>query len=632
MANLLIVTEDIVKIQTFSGRLGRTYSKIYQAFLNLKLKLIIACYRSRNQITLLTSNNFRFKAGKTLHYDQVLSRERLTVLKPLAWELIDYLSQIITQADADFCLFKSIPLIKLWENKLAVKLIYDYFIYWDLIEKQLRSKRFDTVVILGNSLQEKLAKFFAGKFKLRLLNYSRFNLNFISNRLIGYFRWREFTEKIKRFKKQALTPKSKSGLSSRPILLSVDFYRHLKTLAPLYVYLNQQKLNPWFITDIPSLATHLNHFKISRPDYAFLAAFSPRNYLKNEAAWQKSISSIYRKLGDEIEIESTDPKLFLRSLFFQELSPIIKYGLILSRLYLTAGDNLIKTLRPRNIVVVADVRPIELTLSLLAKKYHLPSLTVSSRTIIFKEEPYRYDYTDDIAVSGNHSRNQLIGLGVASAKVHICGDLYQDYLFELRKSFRRDQVYQQLGIKNSAKKIILLISFRPNPKISAQEKKEFIRLTQKAISQIPNAVLVIKPHPTEKRYRLLEELKDWKIQKVVVSNNNQLELFDLLAVASVVLQTWSMTGLEAIMFNRPVVIVNPASKNYDQIIPYVSGKGAVEAKSQDQLVQLLKVLSNKNHPQTKKQLLQAKKFAGRYISLPDGKACQRVARLLFKAS
>ena len=221
---------------------------------------------------------------------------------------------------------------------------------------------------------------------------------------------------------------------------------------------------------------------------------------------------------------------------------------------------------------------------------------------------------------------------MASAKVHICGDLYQDYLFELRKSFRRDQVYQQLGIKNSAKKIILLISFRPNPKISAQEKKEFIRLTQKAISQIPNAVLVIKPHPTEKRYRLLEELKDWKIQKVVVSNNNQLELFDLLAVASVVLQTWSMTGLEAIMFNRPVVIVNPASKNYDQIIPYVSGKGAVEAKSQDQLVQLLKVLSNKNHPQTKKQLLQAKKFAGRYISLPDGKACQRVARLLFKAS
>ena len=75
-----------------------------------------------------------------------------------------------------------------------------------------------------------------------------------------------------------------------------------------------------------------------------------------------------------------------------------------------------------------------------------------------------------------------------------------------------------------------------------------------------NTVLVIKPHPSEKRYRVLEELKEWGIANAIVTDNNQLELVELLNVCSVVLQTWSMTVFEAIMMNRPVISVNPFKK------------------------------------------------------------------------
>ena len=160
----------------------------------------------------------------------------------------------------------------------------------------------------------------------------------------------------------------------------------------------------------------------------------------------------------------------------------------------------------------------------------------------------------------------------------------------------------------------------------------FIKLAQAAVRQVDNAILVIKPHPTEKRYQLLEELKAWQVNDVIVTNNSQLELLDLLTVSSVVVQTWSMTGLEAITFNLPLIIVNPLNKNYDQVIPYISGYGAKEAKNQTQLMELLKIFTNKTHPQTKSQLLSARHFAREYIKTPDGQVCQRISDLLVKAS
>lgn len=634
MANLLIVTEDIFKIQTFSGRLGRTYSKIYQEFLKLKLKLIIAWYRSRNQITLLASDNFRLKAIKTLNYDQELARDRLIELKPLAWQLINHLGQIITQADSDFCLFQSIPLIKLWENKLAVKLVYDYFIYLDLIERQLQSKQFDAVVILGNSLQEKLAKFFAGKFKLKLINYSFPGLNFLTDRLFNYFRQREISKKINQLAHRSVKSSAVISPDSKPVLLSIDFPRHLAVLAPVYVHLQSQQRHPIFITDFPNFISYLAHYNLKQPNYLFLTDFLPADYLAEHLKdWQRAVNSIHRQLSNQFKGSSGDLSKFLLFLFFPEVSPVIKYGLILSRLYLTAADNLIKVIKPTNILVTADVRPLELALVTLAKQQHIPSLMVSARTVMFNEEPYRYDQTDYISVTGNHSRRQLLKLGVPARKIRVCGDPRLDELNQQKPSRLKEKIYHQLGIKDLTKSIVLLISFRFNSKLPLAEKMSFIKLAQAAVRQVNNAVLVIKPHPTERRYQLLEELKAWQVNDdVIVTNNSQLELLDLLTVSSVVVQTWSMTGLEAITFNLPLIIVNPLNKNYDQVIPYIVGKGAKEAKNQTQLIKWLKIFTDKTHPQTKSQLLSARRFAREYIKTPDGQVCQRISDLLVKVS
>jgi len=621
MANLLIVVEDIVKIQTFSGRLGKTYSKIYQILFNLKLKLIIARYCRQNHVTLLASDNFRPGMIKVITYDQELSRVNLLRLNPLAWQILDEINQKITRTDKKFCEFKSIPLIKLWENKLAVKLIYDYLVYFDLIRQKLGSGEFDAVIILDQSIQSEAARYYTKKFNLKLINYSRINLNFITHKLVSYFRYREINTKIKQFINLSGKPSAKVSVPKNSIFLSVDFPRHLSTLSPVYKYFKQNRLRPRLISTLPALPQYLSHFNLTGADYCFLNTWLPDDEIGQLPAWKKRTDCISRKIAADIRRLPENFNGLVGNLFAEEILPVIKSGLILSKLYLLAGDNFFQATDPRGVIIVANTRPLELALALMAKHYHKFSLMISNRTIMFPGEPYLYQETEKISVTGNYVRDKLIKIGINPQKIAVDGDpRFEDW------QPGKAAVYKKLGIKDLSKKIVLLISFRPNQQISPGEKKEFIELSRAAVKELGRTVLVIKPHPTEKKYQLEADLKQWQINDVIIADNSQLELFSLLSVAAAVLQTWSMTGLEAMIFNRPVVIVNPTQKDYDRVIPYLAGGGALAAKNKAELAGQLQQLFHKHQPAIQAHLTTAKNFAAGYIRIPDGKVCQRISR------
>jgi len=630
---LLIITEDIVKIQTFSGKLGRNYSFFYRNFLKLKIYLLINLLKSKYHITLLTSDTFSFKSINTLYYSQSLDLDRTVKLKPLSWKLTSEIVAIITKVDKNFTIHQSIPLIKLWENKISSQIQYNYLSYLELIDRFLKSKKYDAVLIIGNSLQEKLTRFYAKKYHLKLINLSWPNLNFVTNWLFTYFRHRELTKKINDFKIQSLKPKPSLKSLSSPILLSVDFYRHLKTLVPIYKQLKKSKANPLFITNVTSLKNHLKNFKIKDSNYLFLANFLPKDFFDNHlASWKKTSKKIHQHVKHVVNGKPSKSEDFFQQLVFPEISPIIKHGLILSRLYLVAGEQLFKTMKPRNIVIAADIRLTELTLSYLAKKYQIPSLTVSPRTMMFDEETYKYDTTDFISVTGNHARDKLLKFKVPLKRIRVLGDPRYDYFKQLEKKFSRSKIYKQLHINDLNKKIVLLISDRPNAHFPKEEKRDIFLLLSKAVKSIDQAVLIVKPHPTEKRFRVLEELKQWGITNAIVSDNNQLELFDLLKASSVIVTAWSMTGLEAMILNRPVMIVNPYLKNYDKFIPYVKNSAAIQVSSVKEATNSLQILIDQRHPQTKKLLQAGQIFSQYYVKKPDGKVSQKIANLILKAS
>ncbi len=91
---------------------------------------------------------------------------------------------------------------------------------------------------------------------------------------------------------------------------------------------------------------------------------------------------------------------------------------------------------------------------------------------------------------------------------------------------------------------------------------------------------------------------------------------------------WSMTGLEAMILGKPVIIVNPDRKNFDKFIPYLKNKAAAEANTVSSLSEYIGIYSNHQHPETKALIASGLKFSQIYIKKPDGRAAGRVCQAL----
>lgn len=609
MKKLLIVTEDLIEIQTFSGIFGNLFSRIYQIFQKIKLFLVVGFIKSFYSVTVLTTDKINLKLVTSLIYSELFDPVKSGRYIPLVRSVYQNLTDQLNKLDPKSIQFKSIPLISLWENKITSRLMTYYISYFELITRLIDSQEYSAVLILGKSTQEQIASYLCQKKIIKLIDCSWFNLNWVVKTLFQYFRTREINGRLNQFKNQGAA-KPSIKLPTQPIIFSVDFFRHLKTLMPVYQVLERLRAQPLLVTDQPGLKQNIINLRAPNANFVHLANFLP----------PKSC----RFMNDQLE-NIIEPRTLIFKLIYPEIIPILKRGLILSRLYLAAGDELFKKLKPKFIVVAADSRFCEITLSKLAKIYQVPSLTVSPRFILFEDEPYQYNLTDYYAVAGKKVKNQLLELKVPSRKIFISGDPRCD---SLQHRLSKKIIFKKFGMSFTSKKIVLLISERPNLHFPKNEKRAVFVMVSRVVRELKNTILVIKPHPTERKYRLSEELKQWGINNAVVSDNHKIELFDLLKLSSVVTMVWSMAGLEAMLSGRPVVIINPFHKDFDKFIPYLKQEAAIEANNAKNLKKLLSVCLDKKNAKTKKLIKSGYNFARSYINYSSQQASENIAQFI----
>jgi UDP-N-acetylglucosamine 2-epimerase len=617
---ILIITEDVAKIQTLTGIIGKIYLTLYIAWMKSRLALTVLVLNPFYKITVLTSDVLRL-GRDNLVYGQELSLinyadHRLKYLK-IAGDLL----KRINNQDKQLTQVAGINLTDVFANRLTIFLAYNYFVYEHLYQTLLRRLKPDRVLILGHSPHELIAVRVAKKENIKVILATWFNLSRLNQYLNDWLQNREYGLKITNFLKQSFLPKPSIKEFQKPLILSLDFHRHLKTLAPLYRYQKDKQLNPWLVTDINNLEPALKNANLEQAQSAFLATFLPEKD-------RRGVDDLTKRLEKLVaEIEPTD---FWEKLSLQTASAFIKKSLVLSSLYLKAADKLFQEVKPKGLMVVSDARFLEQALSLVAKNKRMKSVLVSPNTLLDLAELSPYELTDKVTLVGEFIREKLLKQGLPAKKLSVVGDLSLENYATAVKDFDRHSVYQKLAIKED-KKIILLISFRPNWLIPEEEKEAFVRMAVESVKKIPDCVLVIKPHPTEKRYRVLTELKAWGLDDVIVSVNHQLELFNLLKASNAVLQTWSMTLFEAAMLNRPVISISPFKKDYDSFLPIIKAGGAVTVHNQKELDEWLKKLTVAS-PEREKQISRAKKATERFIKKPDGKVAQRVTKLLLEKS
>lgn len=586
MKSILIITEDLVKIQTYSGLLGRTFVKLYTSWLKIRLQTLLVILKPFVKITVLASDGLIKAPSGIIFYGEELAK--IDYAKNKDW----YLS--LTTKLLDF--FNQPELTPIFKTRLAIFLTYHYLVYADLYQLIIKQIKPDKVILLGKSFHEQIAFRICKDNSINTNSCSWLSFSFLSNYLKLFLLNREYQKKLHQFI-SGTKLKQKLKLKNNPTLLSLDFYRHLKTLAPLYKRLETANKNPLIVTDIINPQAYFANIGLSKANWVHIGQFS------NIPNTSKTPS-----------INNIDD--FLMSLCFKTAKPIIATSFYLSKLYLQAGRNLYKQLKPKGLVVVSDLRFLELSLAKLSNKLKVPSVLVSPNTLLSLDELNPYNHTDKVAVIGEFIKQKLINQGVDAKKIKVVGDIRN----------RSVLAYQNL---NKKQKIILLISFRSTWMIPKPEKKAFFVMAAKAVAKLPNIILVVKPHPTEKRNWVLEELKEWGIKNAIVADNQKQELSALLQASSVVLQTWSMTIFEAISANKPVISINPFNKNYQTFLPILKYGGAVEVSSQNQLDRWLKVLLNPLNKNTKKQLQTAKKANSYFIAKTTKAPSSQVVDLLF---
>jgi len=602
MKHVLIITEDVVKIQTLSGILGGLFSSLYTVWLKLRLKLTIVFLKPFFRVSVITSDDFKLKSIKIYYYGDQLA-------------LIDYAENRKRHLKITSRLLNNIQ-PNLFETRLAIHLTYDYFIYAHLYEKLLSQLKPDLVVTLSSSYHEQIARFLAKKNKIKTIQLHWLTFIWLNHWLKKFFFKRQFNKKINQFLAHAkLSPPPIKKLKNS-IFLSLDFFRHLKTLASIYKALDKKKQNPWLVTDITNPDRILKNNQLVNANYIFLASFLPKNFKSQPPVLPTKIKTI-TNLDD-----------FLYNLGLKVGAPMIDLNQTLSQLYQASVENLFKKIKPKSVVVVSDLRFCELALSKAARQNKTRSLLVSPNTLLALDQLNSYNTTDAVTVVGKFIKRQLINIGLDSEKIHIVGDPRTENYSSMVKSLNSKKVLKALNLKPD-QNIALLISFPPTSMIPKPEKKAFIKLSAKAIAKSPDTVLVIKPHPSEKRYRIIEDLKEWGITNVIVSDNNQLELADLLNASKVILQTWSMTIFEAIMMDRPVISINPFKKDYGFFLPILKSSAAVKVNTQAQLNHWLKILLDPNQSQTRTQLKKARKACSDFIKTPTAEsATLQILKLL----
>ena len=120
MKHALIITEDIIKIQTLSGFLGGLFKSFYISWLKLRLQLTIALLKPFFKLTIVTSDAFKINQAQLHYYGDELA-------------LLDYSTHRTRHLAITGQLLKNLK-NNLFENRLAIYLTYDYFIYAHLYQ------------------------------------------------------------------------------------------------------------------------------------------------------------------------------------------------------------------------------------------------------------------------------------------------------------------------------------------------------------------------------------------------------------------------------------------------------------------------------------------------------------------
>jgi len=330
-----------------------------------------------------------------------------------------------------------------------------------------------------------------------------------------------------------------------------------------------------------------------------------RNELKN--IWKKLIKD--ETFKDSWKYEGVNIwrslELGLTYYFLYKFVDIVRYAEIVKEV--------IRTENPDVVVTIDDRSPFGKTVNVVSGSLGVPTLIIQ-HGIVADHPIYGPICSDKMAVFGDAFKDALVKRGVNPEDIVVTGQPRFDVLVNTK--YDKKWIYEKLDI-NKEKGLIVFAS----TDLSDDEREMTVRELFIAMQQFPDKQLIIKPHPSDDGVMFVELVRKFNSDAIVVHDY----LYELLSACDVLITTWSTVGLEAMILDKPIIVIN--LMNRPDMTSYVESGAAVEVNKPGTLSGIIEQILYDDA--TIQRIKEGRdQYVSDYTFMSDGKASERVTKLI----
>ncbi|MCD6483696.1 MAG: CDP-glycerol glycerophosphotransferase family protein [Candidatus Odinarchaeota archaeon] len=373
----------------------------------------------------------------------------------------------------------------------------------------------------------------------------------------------------------------------------------------------------------------------TEPYKPFQLYWTPRSWLAQRKILSQSKENVKiilndKKFREKLIIEKTD----YSSHILRELTYMFLYLLPMSVGFIETSFSLIHKEKPSVFVLINEYSLWERSVLIAAKIKNLPVVAIQhgeitethrgymySRRAISPEFDFKSPYCplpDKIAVYGVYYKKLLTEKSCfPKNSVVVTGQPRYDVIHFIKQRYKDiNKIRKMFGV--STHKKILLWTTQTHG-MSLEENRKNIQAVYSAVKDLPNIELVIKLHPSEDQNAHLYKQCTLIKPKII---GGHADTFLLLHVSDIVMTKTSTTALEAMLFDKPVIILNLSG--LPDVVDYVAEGVAVGVYNENDLKEaILNILSEKiNLDKNRKKYIEKKLY--RF----DDRASERVVSVL----
>jgi hypothetical protein len=285
----------------------------------------------------------------------------------------------------------------------------------------------------------------------------------------------------------------------------------------------------------------------------------------------------------------------------------------------------------KSIMLGADGEMLENISAAIASKFSIPSYSMLSVEInpvypVFSE----WFHAEKIFLNGEHSKILLKSLNYSENRLCVFGNPKFDKFKKMDLKKNKEKLFEQFKIDKRKKLIIIAMSqWRDNDELWLSKLIKFCNKN--------NFEIIIKIHPKynstgsneASETKIARIKKECKKEKFLISYN--IDLYSILSASDLLITDYSMTGIEALIFEKPVLSVN-FNKEYVTDSPIkiaIEEKAILYTEKYDEIEEIIFDIFN-NDQKSIELNHSRKKIIEQYNKFNDGKATERIFDLVVK--